>query len=151
MRGIGAATLAMVVLVTGLALLTDKPVTFPLPPAGEAAAHRMPDGLPVFVAHEESGEVHVVDARNPREPEGALVSWCRSSGLFEDLHYGSRFTPAGDWIGGPAPHGLTRFHARRIGDEVVVGHVAGAPRRPAPEGVGRSGPDRPPGRGPSCL
>jgi hypothetical protein len=101
----------------------------PLPPPGAVAPEFLGDGTPVFVAHEEDGDVFVVEARSPSYPDvEVLVGYCPATGWLEEPFRGSRFDVAGHWHGGPAPRGLTPREHDVVGDEV---HVLG--RRPAPE------------------
>jgi hypothetical protein len=101
-----------------------------VPPAGQATPARLSDGTPVFVSHEPSGDVHVVEARNPHRYWGltTLVGWCPPAGTFESALDGSRFDVAGRHLIGPAPHGLATYEVTR-NDRVVL---VGARRDPQP-------------------
>lgn len=153
MRGIGAAALAMVLLATGLVLLTEPPAAaLPLPPRGEAIAAWMPDGLPVLVSRAPDGTAHVLDARNPhRIGWWRLTGWCSSAGLFEDSWDGSRFTVSGKWAAGPAPHGLTPYETQTRDGVVLVGRRGQPVPRDPRLHRGLTTPPEYEARGPSCL
>lgn len=132
-----AALLAAVV-IAAIALLgrgvggsDAQTIVLEVPPAGQAAPALLPDGTPLFITHETDGDVHVVEAINPHRFWGltTLVGWCPPAGAFEDALDGSRFDAAGNYLYGPAPHGLATYDATRNADVVLVGERrAGAPR-----------------------
>lgn len=156
-----AALLAVVAVlaVLGRALVVNpglviEPVAPPdglleIPPVGEAVAVYLDDGTPVFVSHPEEGEVLVLDATSPHQ-ENKLLAFCPTSGWFEDLYHGSKFTGFGQWAGGPAPTGLPTYSTERIamadGEWLrVTGPVGDPPVRPV--GQERGGESS---RGPAC-
>lgn len=96
-------------------------VRLPLPPPGHVSAEGIGD-VPVFVVHDEAGDVHVLDARSPHDPFPEVLAWCETSQTFEDLWHQALFSPAGWWIGGPAPSGMTPYAIVAIRtDDVLVG------------------------------
>lgn len=110
----------------------------PLPPAGEVtAAHA--NGRPVFVVHDEDGDVRVLDAISPHPGDGMhglkVLGYCARSGWFEDLWHGSKFAGNGAWVGGPAPYGLAEHTVVAItAKTVTIGPMAAAPARGEREG-----------------
>jgi hypothetical protein len=125
----------------------QEPGTLPLPEVGSVAPGYLEDGTPVFVSHPEDGTVLVLDATSPHQGN-KLVAYCGSSGLFEDLYHGSRFTGWGDWIAGPSPTGL-RVHPHEVladGRHVRVTGPAGA----GSERTQPRGPDGIEPQGPAC-
>lgn len=86
------------------------------------------DRHPVWVVHDGSGGVLVLDAVNPHPWNGMseLVGWCERSGWFEAWWDRSMFDAAGRYIFGPAPHDLPRYEIAenldgrvRLGGKVV--------------------------------
>jgi cytochrome b6-f complex iron-sulfur subunit len=51
---------------------------------------------------------------------GCRVPWCESSGRFECPCHGSVFSRAGDYIAGPAPHGMDSFSTEVVNDTIMV-------------------------------
>lgn len=121
----------------------------PVPEEGDVLAAYLEDGSPVFVAYPEAGEVLVLDALGTHDPGfGKLVAYCPSSGWFEDLYHGAKFTIWGDWVGGPAPSGLPAYPVELAADAATVrvtGPAGEAPAREDPRG------ERYEPRGPSCA
>lgn len=105
----------------------------PVPEEGGVLAAYLDDGTPVFVTRPDGAEVTVLDGVSPHVPYGndKLVAYCASSGWFEDLYHGSKFTVHGDWVGGPAPTGLAVYPTELAPDGSTV-QVAGTPRTGAP-------------------
>lgn len=100
-----------------------------------------------------TGRLYVVNARgqlfalSQRCPHlGCRVPFCESSGRFECPCHGSVFDIAGEWVSGPSPRGMDRFHLELDGHAVIVdtGDLTSGPDRGAEE-------FREPARGPSCL
>lgn len=147
-RTIGVLTAALLVTAGTAWMVQREPVwRVPLPPPGQAVPAFLGDGLPVFVVHDPTGAVHVLDARNPHRnaPWWKLVGWCPSSQVFEDPWHGSRFGPDGGWFGGPSPRGLAAFAATVRGGVVEVGSRGDEPpRTPDPHDVYEP-------QGPSCM
>jgi hypothetical protein len=108
----------------------DTARTLALPAAGEVAAVFV-EGDPVFVVHDEDGEVRVLDAEDVYlADDPTVLVFCADSGTFEDLRLGSRFTRRGGWIGGPAPTGMTAYEiVERTDEQVVVGERGDPPAR----------------------
>jgi hypothetical protein len=125
--------------------IVDQPgaVALPLPERGDVAAEFV-NGHPVFVVHDDDGQVRVLDAVDSHEPHGMLkvLAWCRTSHVFEDLWHASRFDSQGRWIGGPAPTGMAPYQVLAVTDR----HVVVGDRLPAPARARER--DLP--RGPSC-
>jgi hypothetical protein len=114
----------------------DPAEGLPVPDVGDAVAAQLADGAPVFVTQPVPGEVLVLDAVDPHDPRGLrkVVVFCRSSAVFEDPRYGSRFDQWGNWLGGPAPTGLARYPSESAADGStvrVVGDRGPAPARDA--------------------
>lgn len=57
-------------------------------------------------------------ARSPHL--GEPVTYCPSSGWFEDQAHGAMFDGLGRYVLGPAPRGLDRFQVRVTGDDVWI-------------------------------
>jgi cytochrome b6-f complex iron-sulfur subunit len=82
----------------------------------------------------------VVDGSSPialyaRSPhQGKPISYCESSGWFEDRAHGSRFDRLGRYVLGPAPRGLDRLDVEIVGGEVWVNttHLMLGPPRGEP-------------------
>lgn len=71
----------------------------PLPEPGEVLSEWYgPAGTPVFVARDEDGGVHVLDAASPEAPS-ELLGWCASTGRFVDGR-GPSWGAAGEGVGG---------------------------------------------------
>lgn len=105
------------------------PETLPLPPAGQARAEMLADGTPIWVVHEQGGEVMVLDARSPHDAWGltALVQWCPSTGFIDAR--GNRFDARGRYLGGPPPTGLIPFEVEVRAGRVEVGDALAPPSR----------------------
>lgn len=77
---------------------------------------------------------------------GCKVPFCESSGRFECPCHGSVFDLAGEWIKGPAPHGMNQYALSLDGQTVIVDTSKET-----------TGPDRgahaylTPPKGPSCI
>jgi hypothetical protein len=115
-----------------------------VPPRGEVAATFV-DDHPVFVVHEDTGAVRVLDAVNPHDAAfPKVLAYCRTSGWFEDLWHGSQFDQRGDWMFATAPTGLAPYTIDGVdGTRLVVGERLDAPPR-------RTFEDHPGPRGPNC-
>lgn len=130
--------------------LVDEPVAvdgvLPVPPVGEAIPAYLDDGTPVFVSHPAEGEVYVVGAVS-RHMNHKLISWCSSSGWFEDLYHGARYNAWGDYAGGPAALALSDYASALAGDGASV-RVTGRvdPARPRTDQRAEQ-----PQRGPNCV
>jgi nitrite reductase/ring-hydroxylating ferredoxin subunit len=110
----------LVVAVARSVLPGDDDRTLALPPPGEVAAAFV-EGEPVFVVHDDDGDVRVLDAVDPHVPgDPKVLAHCADSGTFEDLRHGSRFTRRGEWMGGPAPTGMAAYEIVERDDERVV-------------------------------
>ena len=109
-----------------------------------------PEGSSTYVS---AGRMYVVNANNhlfalsQKCPHlGCRVPYCESSGRFECPCHGSVFDLAGEWITGPAPHGMDQYQLSLDGTTVVVD-----------TGTITTGPDRgakaflTPPKGPSCV
>lgn len=153
------ALLVAAALVVGLQSLPsppDRPVigeleqtvegatVLPLPAPGEVAPDHA-NGRPVFVVHEESGDVRVLDAISPHDSNPAamkVLAYCSTSQWFDDPWHGSKFGRNGAWAGGPAPHGLAEHEVIEVTDDtVVVGGLRSAPPRGALHPDEPAGPD----------
>jgi nitrite reductase/ring-hydroxylating ferredoxin subunit len=101
-----------------------------LPEPGEVAAAFV-DGEPVFVVHDDDGEVRVLDAVDPHAAdEPKVLAYCRDAATFEDLRHGSRFTVRGHWLGGPAPTGMAAYEiVERDDEQVTIGDLGEPPAR----------------------
>ena len=85
-----------------------------------------------------AGRMYVVNADNylfalsQKCPHlGCHVPFCDSSGRFECPCHGSVYDLAGEYITGPAPRGMDRYHVTIAGDTVVVDtavEITGPPR-----------------------
>lgn len=84
-----------------------------VPPVGEAASTWLPNGVPVFVVHDRTGEVSVVEAVNPHAVVRVArpLGWC-PGGYLLDEQYGSAFGPAGRYLQGRAPSDLVAYRTR---------------------------------------
>jgi cytochrome b6-f complex iron-sulfur subunit len=109
-----------------------------------------PEGTSTYVP---TGRMYVTNASNnyfalsQKCPHlGCRVGFCESSGRFECPCHGSVFDLAGEYIQGPAPHGMDRYATTQEGRNLVVD-----------TDVLTDGPDRgvhdflTPPKGPSCL
>lgn len=117
----------------------------PLPaPGGVQPDHA--NGRPVFVVHDETGEVRVLDAISPHDSDPTamkVLAYCATSAWFVDPWHGSTYGRNGAWAGGPGPHGLAAHEVLEMTDDsVVVGGLRSAPAR------GQLRPDEP--AGPDC-
>jgi hypothetical protein len=118
-----------------------------VPARGETVATYAPDGAPVFVRDDPAAGLTVLGATDPHGPR--LIAYCPSSGWYEAPASGSRFTPAGTWVAGPAPAGLVEVPHRRAGERLQIGAVP-----PTSEGSPRDRPERPGDVdpvGPACV
>lgn len=122
----------------------DSPAVLPLPAPGEVAPDHA-NGRPVFVLHDESGDVRVLDAISPHDTDRSamkVLAYCTTSEWFVDPWHGSKFSRNGAWTGGPAPHGLAEHDVLEVtGDTVVVGGLGSAPARGALQGQEPAGRD----------
>jgi hypothetical protein len=140
---LGAATAAWLVRAPWPALPDEVAV----PARGETVAAYAPDGSPVFVRDDPAAGLTVLGAVDPHGPR--LVVYCPSSGWYEAPASGSRFTPAGSWVAGPAPAGLVEVAYERVGGHLRLGAVPpteDGPPRDRPEQPGDVGPV-----GPACV
>jgi len=82
-----------------------------MPPVGHAAPANLADGRPVFVVDHPDGSVEVVDAFSTHVPYGIgkLIAWCSTSGLFDDVYHGSKWSEDGTYLMGPAATGLATY------------------------------------------
>lgn len=134
------AGLAVVRLASPVDQLADGrgQVEYPLPERDSVSAEWLPDGTPVFVVHDRSGNVHVVQAKGQYGIADVGVSWCQRNRSFYAEWTGTRFRPNGQWAGGPDPAGLITYQH----EVTQTGQVrVGAPRERAPRGshVGSGG------------
>ncbi|HVM13444.1 MAG TPA: hypothetical protein VM287_03845 [Egibacteraceae bacterium] len=86
-----------------------EPAELAVPPPGEGVADRLPDGTPVFVVREQTGEVVVVSPVSTHLDH--LVVWCPAAHAFVEPVGGSLFDARGRWVTGPAPTGLAVYEA----------------------------------------
>jgi len=84
-----------------------------VPPVGQVAPANLADGRPVFVVHHPDGSVEVVDGFSTHVPYGIgkLVAWCTTSGLFDDVYHGSKWSEYGTYLMGPAATGLATYRS----------------------------------------
>ena len=102
------------------------------------------DSVPAYLVATADGMIGLY-ARSPQL--GERVTYCPSSGWFEDSMHGSMFDAVGDYVVGPAPRGLDRLEVRTIGDDVWLNpmdHLLGSPR-------GTHSAHASPQAGPFCL
>jgi hypothetical protein len=115
--GLGAIALGWVAWVALQPVnLNDAATTLDVPPIGETAAANLADGRPVFVVHDGTGTVSVIDGLSTHVPWGLakIVTWCATSHTFDDTFHGAKWTENGDYLLGPAPNGLiVRDHRSR--------------------------------------
>jgi hypothetical protein len=106
------------------ARLGVAPRLLPLPEPGEVLAERYgPDQAPVFVARDDDGGVHVLDATSPSRGS-SLVGWCPSSGAFVVDRL--RWDAGGEGLGGGAWSDLGRYPAEIVTqDELSAVRVTG--------------------------
>lgn len=134
----GAVVLLLVVAVVAAiarsVLPGDVARALALPPPGEVVAAFV-EGDPVFVVHDDDGDVRVLDAVDPHAPgESKVLAYCTDEGTFEDLRHGSRFTRRGEWVGGPAPTGMAAYEIVGRDDvQVEVGERGDPPAREVAE------------------
>jgi hypothetical protein len=98
------------------------------------------DSVPAYVVVTPQGLIGLY-AKSPQL--GEPVTYCASSGYFEDAMHGSKFDSLGEYAMGPAPHGLDRLDVRAVGDDVwldPIDRLAGAPRGTHAERSRPSGP-----------
>lgn len=116
-------------------------------PAGSTHATFV-DGHPVFVVHDEDGDVRVLDAVSPHRWDEftKVLAWCETADGFEDLWHGSRFDRDGGYLAGPAPTGMAPYDLERRDGQVILGDRLAAPARSEPLDPGEGST---PG-GPSC-
>jgi plastocyanin len=107
-------------------------VVLPLPPVGEVAPEWLPDGTPVFVVHEENGQVHVVRAVGTFGVADVAVVWCAPAQRFYAEWTGSAFEPDGTWAVGPHPGGLVTYEVE-VTQEGTVRVTAARPAAPRPD------------------
>lgn len=93
-----------------------------------------PDGSATYVREgrlyvtRPKGELFAVTQKCPHL--GCRVPFCEASGRFECPCHGSVFNLAGEWMQGPAPHGMNRYPLYIEGGRVVVDTsemITGAP------------------------
>jgi hypothetical protein len=146
--GVFVALLAVAAVVSWVrAPWPSLPEEVAVPARGETLATYAADGAPVFVRDDPDAGLTVLGATDPHGPR--LVVYCPSSGWYEAPASGSRFTPAGSWVGGPAPAGLVEVPHERTGDRLRLGAVP-----PTEEGPPRDRPERPGDvgpAGPACV
>ena len=115
---------------------------------GDAA--NFPEGTSTYVP---TGRMYVTNAQNnyfalsQKCPHlGCRVGFCKSSGRFECPCHGSVFDLAGEYIEGPAPHGMDRYAMSQDGNNLVVdtGSITTGPDRGVQDFLT-------PPKGPSCL
>ena len=78
----------------------------------ELAPDFLPDGHPIFIAHDEDGSLSVVDAFSSHRAWGfeELVAWCPSTRQFVEWAHEAHFDEYARWhSAGPAPSGLATF------------------------------------------
>jgi hypothetical protein len=86
------------------------------------------ENVPAYVVASPEGLVALY-ARSPQM--GEPVKYCASSGWFEDAAHGSKFDALGDYVLGPAPHGLDRLGIQVLSGDVWIDSAdrsIGAPR-----------------------
>lgn len=130
-RAVALLLLVVLVVVVARSVLPgDAARTLALPPPGEVVAAFV-EGEPVFVVHDDDGDVRVLDAVDAHVPGDAKVlAYCADSGTFENLRHGSRFTRRGDWVGGPAPTGMAAYEiVERDAERVAIGERGAPPAR----------------------
>lgn len=125
--------LLLVALLAGIArsvLVGDGGRTLAVPPPGEVVASFVA-GDPVFVVHDEDGDLRVLDAVDAYLPDDPMVLvFCADSDTFEDLRFGSRYTRRGGWMGGPSPVGMASYEVvERRDEQVVIGERGDPPAR----------------------
>lgn len=64
------------------------------------------------------GELFAITQKCPHL--GCKVPFCEASGRFECPCHGSVFNLAGEWMSGPAPHGMDRYPIQIVDGRVVV-------------------------------
>jgi hypothetical protein len=123
---------AVVVVVARSMLPGDRARTLALPPPGDVVAAFV-EGDPVFVVHDDDGDVRVLDAVGSYSADQLTVlAYCADTGTFdfEDLNHGSRFTRRGDLVGGPGPTGMAAYEiVERNDEQVVIGDRGDPPSR----------------------
>ena len=105
---------------------TETQNLYPVPPPGEVIAVQLPDRTPVFIAHREDGEVHVLEAWSNQRP-ATLVGWCTTERQFADVH-SSRYDDAGQALGAPPSARLSTypFETVQVGETAAV-RITGTP------------------------
>ena len=106
-----------------------------VPPVGQVAPANLADGRPVFVVHHQDGSIEVVDAFSTHVPYGIgkLVAWCTTSGLFDDVYHGSKWSEYGTYLMGPAATGLATYRSTIEPDgRLIVGSMIPPAPRPDP-------------------
>lgn len=78
---------------------------------------------------------------------GCKVSYCETSGWFEDPCHGSKWNSWGEWTSGPAPRGLDRFGSSIRSDGTLIVDLAA--HQVGPDRELRFGPSQP--SGPLCI
>lgn len=107
--------------------------TIPVPDRAGATAGYLADGRPVFVVRT-TDDVHVIDARAPREQgePGVLVTWCPGHEQFFDWLHGGWYRPDGGLLGS-APSGLVSYPFTISEDGVATVASDGAPAAAEPD------------------
>ena len=96
------------------------------------------DGTGVILV-QDAGKVVALSAVDGR---GQPVTYCKTSGYFEDQIHGSKFDGLGRYALGPSPRGLDRFAVVVLGDDVFVDktQVIPGPARFEPKAAPPAGP-----------
>jgi hypothetical protein len=94
----------------------------------EQAGVTLVENVPAYVVATPKGLIGLY-AKSPQM--GEPVTYCASSGWFEDAAHGSKFDALGDYVLGPAPQGLDRLGIQVMSDDVWIDPTdrsIGAPR-----------------------
>lgn len=78
--------------------------------------------VPIFLVHDPTEGFLALYNRDPYL--GCHVTWVEASQRFMDPCHGGRYTLTGEYLEGPAPHGLDRFEIIVTSDEEVVVDVS---------------------------
>lgn len=153
------AILVMLVLGLGVWVVLERVAGYPVPEGWTRAASLdlvrgtgvVPRTLSVqhndivaefklFLVFDSSSDTVV--ALSAIDPHKQRVSFCQSSGWFEDPQHGSKFDRLGRYALGPAPRGLDRIAVLVLGDDVFVDamQVITGPPRYQPKAMERTGP-----------